>query len=518
MTRSSTAPCGTSPARSTRVPSARSGAAADRTDPEAAGDRPDFPPGFVWGAATAAYQIEGAVAEDGRTPSIWDTFSRLPGAVVGGDTGDTACEHYHRWPEDLDLVAELGLTAYRFSTSWPRVVPSRGRVEPRGLDFYSRLVDGLLERGVEPWLTVYHWDLPQWLEDLGGWAARETADRMTEYALTLHDRLGDRVRHWTTLNEPWCAAFLGYAGGQHAPGRQDPQAGVSAMHHLLLAHGRTVRALRSVDGTARLGLTVNCTVADPAHPWHPEDAALARRTEALLNGAFVEPALRGTYPELALEAFAAAGVRVPVQDGDLAEIAAPIDFLGVNYYNGGALCARPPSPDEELPTQAGVTRPTSDPFVGRGPAHLVSRHLPRTAMDWEVQPDGLRRLLEGLHRDWTGPAGIPLYVTENGAAYDDAVGPDGAVDDPERTDYVLRHLGAVRDAVANGADVRGYFVWSLLDNFEWAYGYDKRFGIVHVDFATQRRTPKRSARALSRVARTGRLGHEGAAAASTVGP
>ena len=476
-----------------------------------------FPPGFVWGAATAAYQIEGAAAEDGRTPSIWDTFARVPGAVVGGDTGDVACDHYHRWPEDLDLVAGLGLTAYRFSTSWPRVVPEPGRIETRGLDFYSRLVDGALERGVEPWLTVYHWDLPQWLEDRGGWTSREVADRMTEYALALHDRLGDRVRHWTTLNEPWCSAFLGYAGGQHAPGRQDPQAAVSAMHHLLLAHGRTARALRALDGTARIGLTVNCTVADPAHPWHPQDAELARRAEALLNGVFVEPAVLGRYPQVALAAFEEAGVTVPVRDGDLAEIAAPIDLLGVNYYNGGALCTRPPSPEEALPTQAAVTRPTSDPNVGRGPAYLVSRHLPRTAMDWEVQPDGLRRLLEDMHTRYTGPAGIPLYVTENGAAYRDVVGPDGTVDDVERTDYVLRHLGAVRDAVAAGADVRGYFVWSLLDNFEWAYGFDKRFGVVHVDFATQRRTPKSSALALARVARTGRLDAAGADA-GTVGP
>jgi len=293
---------------------------------------------------------------------------------------------------------------------------------------------------------------------------------------------------------------------------------VSAMHHLLLAHGRTTRALRSLDGTAHLGLTVNCTVADPAHPWHPEDAELAERTEALLNGVFVEPALLGRYPAVALEAYARVGVEVPVRDGDLAEIAAPIDFLGVNYYNGGAVCTRPPSPGETLPTQAAVTRPTSDPNVGRGPAYLVSRHLPRTAMDWEVQPDGLRRLLEGLHRDYTGPAGIPLYVTENGAAFRDVVSPDGTVDDPERTDYVLRHLAAVHDALAAGADVRGYFVWSLLDNFEWAYGYDKRFGVVHVDFATQRRTPKRSALALSQVARTGRLDHAEAPAAGTVCP
>ena len=489
---------------------ARTGSEADG---EPAGNRRSFPPGFVWGAATASFQIEGAAAEDGRTPSIWDTFCRVPGAVVGGDHGDVACDHYHRWPEDLDLMTRLGLRAYRFSTAWPRIVPEPGRIEPRGLDFYSRLVDGLLERDIQPWLTLYHWDLPQWLEDLGGWSNRDVADRMTEYALALHDRLGDRVRHWSTLNEPWCSAFLGYAGGQHAPGRQEPQAAVSAMHHLLLAHGRTARALRAVDRDITLGLTVNCTVADPAHPWHPEDAALARRTEMLLQEVFVEPALLGRYPEGAAQAYASAGVTIPVQDGDLAEIAAPIDFLGVNYYNGGAVCAQVVPDAEALPTQAAVSRVTSNPNVGLGASTLVSRRLPRTAMDWEVQPDGLRRLLGYLHRDYTGPAGIPLYVTENGAAFDDVVSPDGSVDDAERTAYVLDHLGAVADAVAAGADVRGYFVWSLLDNFEWAYGYAKRFGVVHVDFATQRRTPKRSALAYAAVIRSGGLGGAG-----TVGP
>ena len=469
------------------------------------GEPVTFPPDFLWGAATAAYQIEGAADADGRTPSIWDTFARVPGAVAGGDTGDVACDHYHRWPEDLDIVRDLGLRAYRFSTSWPRVVPGPGRIEPRGLDFYSRLVDGLLERGVQPWLTVYHWDLPQWLEDRGGWASRDVVDRMTEYALALHDRLGDRVRHWTTLNEPWCSAFLGYAGGQHAPGRQEPQAAVSAMHHLLLAHGRTTRALRAVDRTATLGLTVNCTVADPAHPWHPADADLAARTELLLQRVLVEPALRGRYPDGAAEAFAAAGTTIPVRDGDLAEIAAPVDFLGVNYYNGGAVCAHPVQGPDALPTQASVTRATADPNVGLGPSWLVARDLPRTAMDWEVQPDGLRRLLGTLHREYTGPAGIPLYVTENGAAFDDVVEPDGSVEDHERTAYLVEHLAAVRQAIAAGVDVRGYFVWSLLDNFEWAYGYDKRFGVVHVDFDTLARTPKRSARVVSQVARTGRL-------------
>lgn len=421
-----------------------------------------FPEGFVWGAATAAFQIEGAVREDGRTDSIWDTFCRVPGAVVGGDTGDIACDHYHRWPQDVALLADLGLGAYRFSTAWPRIFPEAGVLNQAGLDFYSRLVDGLLEAGIAPWLTLYHWDLPQYLEDKGGWANRDVVGYFTDYALALHGALGDRVRNWTTLNEPWCSAFLGYAGGQHAPGRQEPQAAVSAAHHLLLAHGTATRALRAADPTAKLGITFNATVADPADPGDPADVDAADRMDALTNRVFFEPVILGRYPQVAIDAFASAGTALPVRDDDLAVIATPVDFIGVNYYQGSAVTAHAPA--DALPNGAAVVRPTSSPNVGAPDLHVASRGLRRTAMDWEVQPDGLRRLLERLHTDYTGPAGIPLYVTENGAAYDDEVGPDGEVTDTERTRYITDHLRAVHEAIGAGADVRGYFAWSLLDN------------------------------------------------------
>ncbi|MCU1432778.1 MAG: beta-glucosidase [Actinotalea sp.] len=464
-----------------------------------------FPDGFVWGSATAAYQIEGAAQLDGRTDSIWDTFCREPGAVADKDNGDVACDHYHRWRDDIALMADLSLGAYRFSTAWPRIVPTPGQVNQAGLDFYSRLVDGLLENGITPWLTLYHWDLPQWIEDRGGWAQREVVGHFAEYALVLHGALGDRVRHWTTLNEPWCSAFLGYAGGQHAPGHQDPQAGVSAAHHLLLAHGTAVRALRAADPDLRIGLTLNTTVADPVDPEDPADVVAADRVDAAVNRVFLDPVFRGSYPAVAVETFASAGATLPVRDGDLDIIATPIDFLGVNYYNGAAVTAHPQPPENTMPGGAAVERPTSNPNVGLDGVHSVSRGLPRTAMDWEVQPEGLARLLERLHTDYSGGAGIPLYVTENGAAFDDEVAEDGSVPDHHRTSFIAEHLRAVHTAIEHGADVRGYFAWSLLDNFEWAYGYAKRFGIVRVDFDTLERTPKLSARMFAETARTGTL-------------
>jgi beta-glucosidase len=464
-----------------------------------------FPSDFLWGTATAAFQVEGATHEDGRTDSIWDTFCRIPGAVAGGDNGDVACDHYHRWPEDLDLLVDLGVNVYRFSTALPRIIPAPGVVEQRGLDFYSRLVDGLLDRGILPWISLYHWDLPQWLEDKGGWASRDVVGHLADFATTVHGALGDRVRHWATLNEPWCSAYFGYGGGQHAPGRQDPQAAVSATHHLLLAHGEMTRALRSADPTATIGLTVNCTVTDPAHAEHPDDVAAAELSESLNHWVFIEPVIRGRYPEPAVEAFASAGTHLPVRDGDLDVIATPIDFLGINYYSGGAVCTRPSAAEVRTPNESAVLRPTSTPNVGLGEVYNVSRGLPRTAMDWEIQPDGLRRVLERLQAEYTGPTGIPLYVTENGSAHDDVVGPDGQVDDRERCEFLTSHLEALHRAIRAGVDVRGYFVWSLLDNFEWAFGYGKRFGMVRVDFDTLERTPKRSAKVFAQVATTGRL-------------
>lgn len=468
----------------------------------------DFPADFIWGAATAAFQIEGATHEGGRTDSIWDTFCRIPGAVLGGDTGDVACDHYHRWPQDVALMADLGLNAYRFSVSWARVVPAPGVVNTEGLAFYSSLVDGLLERGITPWVTLYHWDLPQWLEDRGGWADRGVVEEFVTYARAVHAAIGDRVRHWITLNEPWCSAFLGYGGGQHAPGRQEPQAAVDAAHHLLVAHGEATRALRAADPTATIGITLNVTVADPADPADPADVAAARLSQVMLNDLFLEPVLHGRYPSAALDAWEAAGLQPPVRPGDLETAAAPIDVLGLNYYHGDLMSATPPSPGRTLPAAPMGSRPTSPPVAGVE-AYPVSRGLPRTGLEWEVQPDGLRRVLVQIHTDHTGPAGIPMVITENGAAYPDVVGPDGSVHDPERTAYLLDHLRAVQQARAEGADVRGYFAWSLLDNFEWAYGYAQRFGIVRVDYETGARTPKSSALALSRVARSGRLPEAG---------
>lgn len=464
-----------------------------------------FPTGFLWGSATAAYQVEGAAGEDGRVPSIWDTFCRVPGAVVGGDNGDVAADHYHRYADDVDLMAGLGLQAYRFSTAWPRIMPEQGRVNDKGLDFYDRLVDALLAKGIEPWLTLYHWDLPQHLEDRGGWTNRDVADWFTEYALATHARLGDRVTAWSTLNEPWCSAYLGYAGGQHAPGRQEPQAAVSAAHHLLLAHGRATQALRAADAHLSLGIVLNMSDYVPVDPGSPADVAAADRHDALFNRLFAPPVFTGRYDDVVLTAYAEAGVALPVRDGDLEVISTPLDYLGLNFYTTSAISAVPPTGDAVLPDGASVERPTSNPLVGADGTYVHARDLPRTAQDWEVEPDGLRRLLLRVHRDWTGPAGIPVYVTENGSSYDDVVLPDGSIQDTERVAYLRDHLAAVHRAIEEGADVRGYFAWSLMDNLEWAYGYAKRFGIVHVDFETQVRTPKASAHLFSQVARTNTL-------------
>lgn len=471
-----------------------------------------FPRGFIWGAATASFQIEGATSADGRTDSIWDTFCRIPGAVVGGDHGQVAADHYHRYHQDVALIADLGLTAYRFSIAWPRVRPDGGPVNQAGLDFYSRLVDELLENGIEPWPTLYHWDLPQALEDRGGWAWRGIVDHFVDYTTAVHDVLGDRITSWTTLNEPWCSAFLGYAGGQHAPGRQEPPAAVAAAHHLLLAHGQAVQAIRAADAEARVGIVLNQSVIDPADPDRPGDVDVARRVDATLNRLFLDPVIHGRYHPDTVAAFTSRGIEIPVRDGDMAVIEARVDFVGVNYYHGDAVSDRPP---EQVLPGAAVTRATTSPFVGAEDMYVVPRGLPLTGMDWEVQPDGLRRLLERLHTEYTGPVGLPIYVTENGAAYDDQVADDGTVLDVERARYVEDHLRAVHAAIRAGADVRGYFVWSLLDNFEWAYGYEKRFGIIRVDFDTQARIPKLSAHRYARIARSGSVEQKGAGAVGT---
>jgi beta-glucosidase len=465
------------------------------TSTEPSPDTLVFPTGFVWGSATAAFQIEGAAAEDGRTPSIWDTFCATPGRIQGGDTGDVACDHYHRMPADLDLMATLGLQAYRFSVSWSRVLPHGGTQPNRaGLDFYDRLVDGLLERGIRPLMTLYHWDLPQDLQDRGGWLDRDTADRFAVLADVVGRALGDRVSTVTTLNEPFCSAFLGYSSGVHAPGLTDNGSALRAAHHLNLAHGRAVAALRAVlPATGEVSLTLNLAHVRPASG-SPADRDAADHVDAIANRVFLDPVLRGHYPERLVADTQHLTDWSFVHDGDLDVISAPIDVLGVNYY-APALVAAPTPELTAGATGRWVNDPSQSdagpsPWPGTDLAWSVPQPGPYTDMGWPIAPHTLTELLLDVHRDYPE---MPLVITENGCACADERSPDGAVHDPDRIAYLAGHLQAVHAAIERGADVRGYYVWSLLDNFEWAWGYSKRFGIVHVDYDTQQRTPKDSA-------------------------
>ena len=425
-----------------------------------------FPNEFVWGAATAAYQIEGATEADGRGESIWDRFSHTPGRVANGDTGDRACEHYYRWREDLDVMSSLGLQGYRFSISWPRIQPDgRGPANQKGIDFYRRLSEGLLERGIAPLATLYHWDLPQALQDEGGWASREVADRFEVYAELVFEHLGDLVDDWVTHNEPWVTSFLGYGYGTKAPGIQDWRAALTSAHHVLLSHGKAVAAFRAGRGTGRIGITLDLT-----HVYGDAEAAL--RFDGNRNRWFLDPVLRGGYPADMIDLYEERlGPLEFIVPGDLEEIAAPIDFLGVNFYQPAVVQLdgdRGPIGVEELPPDG-----------------------PTTAMGWRVAPDALTELLLRLKRDY---GDLPLLITENGASFDDPpLNGHAVVEDPQRVEYLRGHIAAVERAVGAGVDVRGYYVWSLLDNFEWEHGYSSRFGIVGVDFDSQRRTPKRSA-------------------------
>jgi beta-glucosidase len=447
-----------------------------------------FPAGFLWGAATAAFQVEGATAVDGRTDSIWDVHCRRPGAIVGGDTGEPAADHYRRMREDVALMAELGLTSYRFSVAWSRIRPDGGPVNPVGLDFYRRLVDELLAHDIAPWVTLYHWDLPQVLEDAGGWPARDTAYRFAEYADTVYGALGDRVGYWTTMNEPFCAALLGYASGEHAPGRAEPAAAVAAVHHLLLGHGLAVQAIRARNPHETPGITLNFAPTEPLDPADPADVDTARRVDGLQNRLFLEPVLRGHYPADVLADLAPYGLPEHIRDGDLDVISTPVALLGVNYYLTNVVSAHP----APAPPASDVVTPSPPGSIWVGAEHASFRRSghPLTGQDWEIDPDGLTGLLIGLNRDYPD---VPLYVTENGAAFPDEV-VDGAVHDPDRTAFLAGHLRAIHAAIEAGADIRGYFYWSLLDNFEWAWGYGQRFGLVHVDYETQRRTVKSSGR------------------------
>ncbi|MFC4996494.1 GH1 family beta-glucosidase [Dactylosporangium cerinum] len=444
-----------------------------------------FPPGFVWGAATASYQIEGAAQEDGRTPSIWDTFSHTPGKTLGGDTGDAACEHYHRYREDVGLMKDLGVNAYRFSVAWPRVQPGgSGPANAKGLDFYRRLVDELLANDITPWVTLYHWDLPQALEDAGGWPARDTAARFADYATLVHGALGDRVRHWTTFNEPWCSAFLGYASGVHAPGRQHAPDALAAMHHLLLGHGQAIESIRAADPEAQLGITLNLYAISPADETKAGDLDAARRIDGLANRIFLDPVLLGSYPADVVADLQGVSDFGFVRDGDLKQIAQPLDLLGINYYSRHVVAGE----DTDVPAEPYWRAPTSWP--GSETVRFLKRPgVPVTDMGWEVDAPGLTETLTRVARDY--PA-IPLYITENGAAYVDTVGEDGSVEDAERVAYFDAHFRACHDAITAGAPLHGYFAWSLLDNFEWAWGYTKRFGMIRVDYDTQERTVKAS--------------------------
>jgi beta-glucosidase len=429
---------------------------------------PSFPPDFAWGVATSSYQIEGAVAEGGRGESVWDVFCRKPGVIRDGDTGDVAADHYHRWAIDVEMMAELGVTAYRFSIAWPRVQPDgKGPANEAGLDFYDRLTDALLARGIAPVPTLFHWDLPQPLEDeQGGWLSRDTAQRFAEYAELAAERLADRIPLWITLNEPFVVMAFGYALGMHAPGQTLMLGALPVAHHQLLGHGLAASALRAA-GARQVAITNNHSPAWPATD-DPADVAAARAYDTMHNRLFADPLLLGRYPDLS--AFGVDGLDC-VLDGDMAVISAPLDALGVNYYSPTRLSALPGS---ELPFQM-------EPIPG----------YPVTAFGWPVIPAGLTEMLTTM-KDRYGDRLPPVYITENGCSVHDEVTGDGTVDDQPRIGYLDGHIRAVHDAMTAGVDMRGYFCWSLMDNFEWSEGYQQRFGLVYVDFENQRRTPKAS--------------------------
>jgi beta-glucosidase len=425
-----------------------------------------FRDGFLWGVATSAYQIEGAADADGRGPSIWDTFSHQPGRILHGDTGDIAADHYHRLEDDLDLLEQLGIPAYRFSISWPRVQPDgRGEINHRGLDFYRRLLDGLARRGIEPMVTLYHWDLPQALDDSGGWLSRDTAAHFAEYAATIVDELADLCQRWITLNEPWCSAFLGYYEGRFAPGHRSYTEAYTAAHHLLLAHGLGLAAIRATAPDLEVGLT--CNLADIVAAT-PADAGAAETADMEENRLFLDPVFGASYPADAPELIRDQAL---VHDGDLGAISAPLDFFGLNYYVREVIAADPAEPNR------GWRRvPPTGELTSKGDG---------------IAADGLTKVLLRLQREYAPE--LPIYVTESGVPYNDYVDPEGRVNDPERIEYLARHFAAARDAIDAGVALHGYFVWSLLDNFEWDSGYAIRFGLVYVDYATQRRIPKASA-------------------------
>lgn len=453
-----------------------------------------FPENFLWGSATSSYQIEGAVTQDGRGPSIWDTFSHTPGKVVGGDTGDIAIDHYNRMPEDVQIMKDMGLQAYRFSIAWSRIMPEgKGAIEKRGLDFYSRLTDQLLEQGIKPLPTLYHWDLPEALDKEGGWLNRDTAQHFADYSAVVFETLSDRIDTWATLNEPWCSAFLGYGAGIHAPGHQNAAEAFKAAHHLLLGHGKAVEAMRSMKPEHKLGIVLNLApvyLIGEAPADHPAHQAIALQ-DAMLNRLWLNSILSGEYPSTLLDLGSV--FTSSVQEGDLAQISRPLDWLGVNYYQDS----------RSVPDFSGSTSGYID-STGNGsmPGSQGVKPAPAvgeiTDFGWSTTPDGLRVLLESLDQDYENMP--PIMITENGCAYDDPM-VDGVIDDKRRIAYLTDHLKAVSEAIEQGVDVRGYMHWSLFDNFEWAEGYSKRFGLIHVDFETQKRTLRNSAKLYSKIIR-----------------
>lgn len=431
-----------------------------------------FPADFLWGTASSSFQIEGTEAGDGRGDSIWDEFCRQPGKIADGSDGKRACEHYKRWPEDVAMMARLGAKAYRFSIAWPRIFPDgRGQLNAKGMDFYKRLVDGLLEKSIAPWVTLYHWDLPQALENKGGWRNRDTAYAFADYAEAVVKHLGDRVGHWITHNEPWCVAVLGHRTGEHAPGLQNPLAAIQTAHHVLLSHGLAMPRIRSQAPKATAGITLNLNPAYPANPDRPEDIEATRWFDGDFNRWYLDPVFYARYPEDMMRAYEKQKYLSSkdwafIQSEDLKQIAQPIDFLGVNYYSRAVLGDRGP---QEIQAQ-------KDP-------------LRYTAMGWEIYPEGLTDLMLRLHKEYPAKA---YYITENGAAYPDLIDPKGEVHDPHRVRYYARHAEQMARICEQGVPLKGYFAWSIMDNFEWAHGYAKRFGLVYVDYPTQRRIPKSS--------------------------
>ncbi|SHF78229.1 broad-specificity cellobiase [Caldanaerobius fijiensis DSM 17918] len=428
-----------------------------------------FPDDFVWGTATAAYQIEGAANEDGRGESIWDRFSHIPGNVWNNQNGDVACDHYHRYKEDVQILKEMGVKGYRFSISWPRVIPDgTGKINQKGVDFYNNLIDELLRQGIQPFVTLYHWDLPQALQDRGGWTNRDTTDYFAEYAQQMFKQYGDRVKHWITHNEPWCTSFLGHAIGVHAPGLKDFSAALLAAHNVLLSHGKAVEVFRQMGLDGKIGITLNLTPSYPASN-SADDLQAATISDGFSNRWFLDPVFKGQYPDDMVKVFGTFAKIPEIQESDMKLISSNIDFLGINYYSRSLVKHNPDA-------QFGV--------------ETLKPEGQYTDMDWEVYPQGLYDLLLRIKKDY---GDIDLYITENGAAFKDVVEND-QIDDIDRLNYLKKHFEKAAEAIRDGVKLKGYFVWSLMDNFEWAFGYSKRFGLIYVDYETQRRLWKKSAR------------------------